>query len=109
MGWLVLRSAAEKRPPQHPDQRTWVKSGVQRRTFSSESQFGLEIRQGFGKMAASEAANGKSRLESTSDRCQIGPGAPYLLFVRSYNSQDRMAAKFILDFVGAAPRKTCLQ
>ena len=62
MGWLVLRRVVEKRPPQHPDQRTWVKSGVQRRTFSSESQFGLENRQGFGKMAASEAANGKSRF-----------------------------------------------
>ena len=77
MGWLVLRSAAEKRSPQHPDQRTWVKSGVQRRTFSSESQFGLEISQRFGKMAASEAANGKSRIHLF-DQGSHGIGVTYV-------------------------------
>ena len=63
-GWLVLRRAAEERPPQHSDQRKWVKLGVQRQAFSSKSQFGFEIRRGFGKMVASEEANGKSRLGS---------------------------------------------
>jgi hypothetical protein len=53
MGWLVLRRAAEKRPPQHPDHRTWVKFGVQSRHFLSESQFGFEIRQEFATLAAS--------------------------------------------------------
>ncbi len=70
MGWLVLRRAAEKRPPLHPDQRKWGKFFVRKQPFSSESQFGLEIRQGFGKLAASEAANGKSRLRRASD---LGP------------------------------------
>ncbi len=64
MGWLVLRRAVEKRPPLHPDQRKWGKFSVHKQPFSSESQFGFEIRQGFGKMAASEAANGKSPFSS---------------------------------------------
>ena len=38
-----------------------VTIGVQRRTCSSESQFGFEISQRVAKMAASVAANGKSR------------------------------------------------
>jgi len=63
MGWLVLRRAAEKRPPLHPDQRKWVKFGVHRQAFSSESQVGFGIRQRFAKMAASVAVNGKSRLK----------------------------------------------
>jgi len=61
-GRLVLRRVPGKRLPQHSDQRKWVRFGVQTQALSSESHLGLEIRQGFGKMAASEAANGKSRL-----------------------------------------------
>ena len=49
--------------PQQSDERKWVKFGVHRQVFSSESQFGFEIRQGFAKIAASEAANGKSRMK----------------------------------------------
>ena len=57
-----LRRAPKERPPQQSDERKWVKFGVHRRAFSSESKFGFEIRQRFAKMAASEAANGKSRM-----------------------------------------------
>jgi len=57
----VLRRAPGKRPPRHSDQREWVKFGVHRQAFSSQPQFGFETKQRFAKMAASEAANGKSR------------------------------------------------
>ncbi len=63
-GWLVLRRAAEERPPQHSDQRKWVKLGVHRQAFSSESHFDFDVNQRFAKMAASVAANGKSRPNS---------------------------------------------
>ena len=62
-GWLVLRCVPSKRLPQHSDQRKWVSFGVERRAFSSESHFDFEISQRFAKMAASEAANGKSRVD----------------------------------------------
>jgi len=64
MGLLLLRRAAEKRPPQHSDERKWVKLSVHRQAFSAESHFGFEIRQRFAKMAASVAANGKSRTNA---------------------------------------------
>ena len=63
--WM-LRRVVGKRPLQHSDQRKWVKFGVHRQAFSSESQFGLEFRQRFAKMAASEAANWESRSRRTS-------------------------------------------
>jgi len=64
MGWLVLRRAAEKRPPLYPDQRKWVIFGLHRQAFPSESQVGFEISQRVTTMAESEAANGKCRLMS---------------------------------------------
>jgi len=60
--WM-LRRAVGKRPLQHSDQRKWVKFGVHRQAFSSEPQVGIEISQRVAKVAASEAANGKSWLE----------------------------------------------
>ena len=63
-GLLVLRGVPGKCLPQDSDQRKWIKFGDQRQAFSSESHFGFKIRRGFGKMPASDAANGKSRLGS---------------------------------------------
>ena len=54
---------AKQTEPQHSGQRKWVKFGVHRQAFASESQFGFEIRQGLGKMTASEEATGKCRLD----------------------------------------------
>ncbi len=59
----VLRRAPGKRPPKHSVQRKCIKLGVRRQVFSSESQFGFQIRQRFAKIAASEVANGKSRTK----------------------------------------------
>jgi hypothetical protein len=69
MGWLVLRRAPGKRPLQQSDRRKWVRFGVHRQAFSSESQFGFEISQRVSTMAASEAANGKFR----SIAIELGP------------------------------------
>ena len=51
-----------KRPTQPSDKRIWCGFGVQMQAFSLDSPLGVEIRQSFGKMVASEAANGQCRL-----------------------------------------------
>ncbi len=61
-GWLVLRRATGKRPTQPSDKRIWCGFGVQTQAFSLDSPLGLEIRKSFGKMVASEAANGQCRI-----------------------------------------------
>ena len=67
----VLRRAAKERPPQQSDERKWVKFGVHRQAFSSESQFDFEVNQRFAKMAASEAANGNWQLHRDGQRWRL--------------------------------------
>jgi hypothetical protein len=61
-GWLVLRRLSSKRPPQHSVEQKWGGVGVQTQAFSSDCPYGFEIGQRSGRMATSEAVNGKSRL-----------------------------------------------
>ena len=95
-GRLVLRRVVGKRPLQHSDQRKWVKFGVHRQAFSSEPQVGLEISQRVAKMAASEAANGKSRLKY---EAQIGNRTTHtapVRFVREYAFREEVSCIFIV-------------
>ncbi len=62
-GWLVLRRLSSKRPPQHSVEQKWGGVGVQTQAFSSDCPYGIEIGQRSGRMATSEAVNGKSRLK----------------------------------------------
>jgi len=86
-GWWVLRRAPGKRQPPHFDQPIRVEYGVHRQAFSSEPQFGFEMRQRFAKMAASEVQMGnvgRNRVgraykirprmaKNTADGCVKGP------------------------------------
>ena len=63
-GWLVLRRVAGKRLPQHSEERKVGRVSVQTRALSVAWSFGFEIGQDPGRIAASEATNGKSRLKS---------------------------------------------
>ena len=71
----MLRRAVGKRPLQHSDRRKWVKFGVHRQAFSSESQVGFEISQRVAEMAASGAANGKSRINGSPPKKLLSEGA----------------------------------
>jgi len=62
-GRLVLRRASGKRPPQHSKQRKSVKFGVHRQAFSSESQFGFEMRQEFDMMSGVEVGKWEMSAE----------------------------------------------
>ena len=61
-GWLVLRRVAGKRLPQHSEKRKVGRLSVQKRALSVAWSFGFEIGQDPGRVAASEAGNGKFRV-----------------------------------------------
>ncbi len=61
-GWLVLRRATDKRLPQHSVERERDGFGVQTQPFSQIVRTALKSDKNVGRMASSEAANGKCRL-----------------------------------------------
>ena len=66
-GSLALRCVAGKRFPHHSVAPKQDGLGVQTEALPSAWPFGLNRGQRIGKMAASEAANGKSRIQGTDD------------------------------------------